>query len=101
LLLAALATTVESQEPAQEPCRARLAITIDDEIPDARNPSFLSGLLGNPRYRLTWLSGDTSSAVYELSGPSDDPGCGYGIEQIRRDASVLGVQVLEPDAPPG
>lgn len=85
--------------PAQEPCRARVEIVVDAEVPDARDPGFLSGLLANPQYRLSWLSGDSSSAVYDLSGPSEDPGCANGIDLIRRGAAVLDVKVLEPELP--
>jgi hypothetical protein len=84
---------------AQEPCRARVVITIDAEVPDTRDPGFLSGLLANPRYRLTWVTGDGSSVVYDLSGPAEDQGCTNGIDQIRRGATVLDVKVLAPEAP--
>jgi len=84
---------------AQAPCRARVVITIDAEVPDTRDPSFLSGLLANPQYRLSWVTGDSTSAVYDLSGPAEDQGCANGIDQIRRGAAVLDVKVLEPEAP--
>lgn len=97
LFLAALGLAAASS--AQEPCHARLLISIDAEVPDTRNPAFLSGLLANPQYRLSWVTGDSSSAVYDLSGPAEDQGCANGIDQIRRGAAVLDVKVLEFEAP--
>jgi hypothetical protein len=97
LFIAALALAAVSS--AQEPCRARVVITIDPEVPDTRDPSFVSGLLANPQYRLAWVTGDGSSVVYDLSGPAEDQGCANGIDQIRRGAAVLDVKVLAPEAP--
>lgn len=79
---------------AQENCRARLEIRVDSEVPNARDPSFLSGLLANPQYRLAWVSGDNDTQVYDLTGPPDDQGCSRMLEQIRRSAAVLDVTVL-------
>jgi len=83
---------------AQENCRARIAISVDAEVPDARDPSFLSGLLADPQYRLTWVSGDSDLVIFDLSGPAGDPDCASMVEQIRRSAAVLEVKRL--DDPP-
>src|SRR5688572_12350717 len=81
---------------AQESCRARVEISVNADIPNARDPSFITGLLANPLYRLTWVSGDDSPFVYDLTGPASDAGCANMIEQIGRDAAVQDVRVLEP-----
>jgi hypothetical protein len=80
---------------AQETCRTRVEIRIDAEVPDARDPSFLSALLANPQYRLAWVSGDDDTQVYDLTGPGGDEGCSRMLEQIRRSAAVLDLKVLE------
>lgn len=79
---------------AQDACRARIEIRIDAEIPNARDPSFITGLIANPQYRLAWVSGDSTRGVYDLTGPASDENCSSGIDQLRRDAAVLDVKVL-------
>jgi hypothetical protein len=90
-----IAALLVSASFAQDSCRARIQISVDAEVPDPHDPSFITGLLADPQYRLTWVSGDSSDVVYDLSGPASDAGCANMIDRIRRAAAVLDVTVLE------
>jgi hypothetical protein len=83
---------------AAEQCRARLEVTLEPSVPNARDPSFLSGLAANPVYTLLWVDGSGSTAVYELKGPATDYRCEEEINRIRRNASVMDLKVLAADA---
>ncbi len=81
------------------PCEMRLGVVLTPDVPDPRDPGFLSSLLSNhPGYRLTLLEQDPgSSLVLDLLGPGPEYQCRNVIETMRRDARVLSVDVqMEP-----
>jgi hypothetical protein len=67
------------------------------DIPNPRDPAFLSGLAANPLYRLTWVKGTDLTAVIELTGPATDYHCEDEIRRISRDAHIMDLTVLQPD----
>jgi hypothetical protein len=77
-------------------CMARVELVLDSEVSDPRNPGFVSSLTGSPLYSLSWIEGEGSRVVYDLTGPGSDEMCKGGIEMLRRDAAVLDLRVLEP-----
>ena len=78
----------------QDVCRARIEVTLDPEVNDPREPSFLSSLLATPGYQLTWVSGNDETTIYELKGPASDNGCANMIEQIGKSSAVLKVRIV-------
>ncbi len=83
---------------APEKCRARLEVKLTPDVPNPRDPSFLSALAANPLYQLTWVSGTDSMAVYDLTGPATDYQCEEEIKRLRRDAHLMDLKVLHSDA---
>jgi hypothetical protein len=82
----------------QDACRVRIEITLDPEVNDPRDPSFLSSLMGSAGYQLKWVQGDDSISIYDLSGPATDNGCANMIEQIGKSSAVTSVRVVDPQA---
>ncbi len=80
----------------QDACRARIEVTLDAEVNDPRDPSFLTSLLTSPGYQLTWVGGNDETTIYDLKGPAIDIGCADMIEQIGKSAAVLKVRVVTP-----
>jgi len=80
----------------QDACRARIEVTLDPEVNDPRDPSFLSSLLATPGYQLTWVSGNDETTIYDLKGPASDNGCADMIEQIGKSSAVLNVRIVTP-----
>ena len=83
---------------AADQCKARVALRLDDEVENPRDPGFLGSLTANPLYSLTWVKSNGAREVYDLTGPGTDYQCQGGIEILRRDASVLDLRVIEPKA---
>lgn len=83
---------VSAAPPA--PCSMRLNVELTPDVPNPRDPGFLSSLLDNhPAYRLTLVrQDDASDIVVELSGPGPQEGCDEVIDTIRKDGRVLSVQ---------
>ena len=80
----------------QDACRARIEITLDAEVNDPRDPSFLESLLASPGYQLTWVGGNDDTTIYDLKGPATDTGCANMIERIGKAAAVLNVRIVTP-----
>ena len=82
---------------APEKCTARIEVKLTPDVPDPRDPSFLTALLANPLYTLIWVDGSGSMAVYELTGPPTDYRCEKEINLLRRAAHVMDLKVVHPD----
>ena len=87
---------VEAAVP--ERCVARLEVKLTPDVRSPRDPSFLSALAAHPLYTLVWIDGKDTTAVYELTGPATDYRCEDEIKRLRRDAHVMDLKVLEPEA---
>ncbi len=96
-LVAVVFVTASSAAHAASPavCYMRLEVVLTPDVPDPRNPGFLSSLLSNQLgYRLILLRQDPGSGlVLDLSGPGPEYRCETVIETMRRDARVLSVSV--------
>jgi hypothetical protein len=82
---------------APDKCHARLLLKLTPDVPNPRDPSFLSALTANPLYVLTWVEGNDTSAVVDLTGPAIDYHCEDEIKRLSRDAHILDLKVLRPD----
>ena len=98
VLLAELAFSGSVEAAVPEKCEARLEVKLTPDVRAPRDPSFLSALAANPLYTLIWTGGNDTTAVYELTGPATDYHCEDEIKRLRRDAHVMRLEVLQPDA---
>ena len=83
----------------RRPCVVPLSIELTPDVPNPRDPGFLSSLLSNhPGYHLTLrrVSSETDIVV-DLAGPGPDDRCLDVIETMRKDGRVLAVN--EPGVP--
>ena len=97
LIFVAASSTAHAASPA--PCAMQLSVELTPDVPDSRDPGFLSSLLSNhPDYRLTLQQQDDGSViVLDLAGPGPDYRCQNVIDTMRRDARVLSVRVNSDD----
>jgi hypothetical protein len=99
----ALAPVDGSAAPAASvaPCDMRLRVELTPDVPDPRDPGFVSSLLGNhPDYQLTLLRLDPQNAsviTLDLAGPGPVAGCREVVNSMRKDARVVSVH-LQQDA---
>ncbi len=92
-----LGCPVAAHAVEQQPrCDLRLAVTFTPDVPNSQSPGFLGAILGDPQYRLTWLSGTNTQATVELTGPGPRSQCQNALNRLRRDSHVLDVKVLQP-----
>jgi hypothetical protein len=82
---------------APEKCSARLEVKLTPDVPNPRDPSFLTALAANPLYQLIWIEGTDTLAVYQLTGPATDYRCEDEIKLLRRAAHVMDLKVAHPD----
>jgi hypothetical protein len=78
-------------------CELRLAVKLTPDVENPRDPSFLSGLLGNNAgYSLIYQRrrDDDARVVLDLTGPGPDYLCDGVVESIRRSGFVLAIDVL-------
>jgi hypothetical protein len=90
-----------AQAASVAPCDMRLRVELTPDVPDPRDPGFVSSLLGNhPDYQLTLLRLDPEDAsviTLDLTGPGPVAGCGEVVSSMRKDARVISVH-LQRDA---
>jgi hypothetical protein len=80
-------------------CDLRLVVQLTPDVPNPRDPGFLSSLLGNhPSYRLNLRQErDDSLLVLDLTGPAPDDGCQSVVDAMRKDARVIFIRTSEGD----
>jgi hypothetical protein len=83
---------VESATPDR--CQARLVLTLTPDVPNPRDPSFLSALTSSPLYEIIWIKGHDTTATVELRGPATDYHCEDEIKRMRRDSQIEELKVL-------
>jgi hypothetical protein len=93
LALAGAAASNPASASAPRPCDLRLTVALTPDVPNPRDPGFLSSLLSNhPSYQLILLQQRDSSVIgVELTGPGPESGCSDVVETMRRDGRVLSV----------
>ena len=72
-------------------CKIKLAVQLTPDVPNPRDPSFLSSLSDDPRFVLTWVRSTDTGVILELTGPGPQYRCSNEIGRIRRDGRVLKV----------
>ena len=83
-------------EQSAKPCRLKLAVRFSPEVPNPRDPAFLSSLEGRPGFRLVWEGGSKAnmSQTLELIGPGPGYRCMRELERMRSDARVIDIRVV-------
>jgi hypothetical protein len=83
-------------------CDLRLRVELTPDVPNPRDPGFISSLLGNhPDYRLTLLRRKPEDAFliyFDLTGPGLAAGCREVVNSMRKDSRVLSVDVQQDAA---
>jgi hypothetical protein len=95
--LAIVPNTGNGESAVPDRCHARLVVTLTPDVPNPRDPSFLSALSANPLYTLAWVEGNDSTAVVDLTGPATDYHCADEIRRLSRDAHIMDLKVLQQD----
>jgi len=100
LIAASIPAIAGAAPPA--PCEMLLAVELTPDVPDPRDPGFLSSLLSNhPGYRLTLRNQlDASVVLLELTGPGPDDGCLAVVDTMRNDARVQSIEVSSAPSQP-
>jgi hypothetical protein len=93
--LAAVLSIHDSESAIPDRCHARLLLRLTLDVPNPRDPSFLSALTANPLYELVWVGGNDTTATVDLMGPATDYHCEDEIKRIRRDAHIMDLKVLQ------
>jgi hypothetical protein len=86
-----------AQAASVAPCAMRLRVELTPDVPDPRDPGFVSSLLGNhPDYQLTLLRLDPENAsviTLDLAGPGPVAACREVVNSMRKDARVISVHL--------
>jgi hypothetical protein len=95
--LAAVLSSNDAESAVPDRCHARLLLRLTLDVPNPRDPSFLSALTANPLYEIVWVEGSDTTATVDLMGPATDYHCEEEIKRMRRDAHIMDLKVLQPD----
>lgn len=91
LLVPMVAAALESR------CAVRIEVHLNDSVSNPRNPRLFASLVENTAYTASWVEGQGSRHVFELSGPGGDFMCRDGVELLRRDPAVWELRVIETE----
>lgn len=96
--LAAVLSINVAESAIPDRCHVRLLLRLTLDVPNPRDPSFLSALAANPLYEIVWVEGNDTTATVDLIGPATDYQCEDEIRRMRRDAHIMDLKVLQPDS---
>ncbi len=98
-LLAEVFIGTPASAASPPPCISRLVVELTPDIPNPRDPEFLSSLLGNnPAYLLTWVRRyDGFAIILDLTGPGPREQCDAVIDTMRRDGRIVSVDLDSGD----
>jgi hypothetical protein len=92
LIATALATgTAAAQTPPS--CHRHLQVELTPDVPNARDLAFLSSLLTQPGFQLSWTGQDGTVVELDLTGPGPDDQCRAVIAAMRKDGRVQSITV--------
>jgi len=91
VLAAGEAPTAEAQPI--KPCHLRLIVKFSPEVPNPRDPQFLSSFTGTPGFRLIWRGHSDMSQTLELVGPGPAYRCMREVDRMRNDARALNIRI--------
>jgi hypothetical protein len=92
LITMALAVgTAAAQAPPS--CHRHLSVELTPDVPNPRDLAFLSSLLTQPGFTLSWTGQNGTVVELDLSGPGPDDQCRAVIAAMRKDSRVQSVTV--------
>jgi hypothetical protein len=97
-ILVAVLNINDAESAIPDRCHARLLLRLTLDVPNPRDPSFLSALTANPLYQIVWVDGNDTTATVDLMGPATDYHCEDEIKRMRRDAHIMDLKVLQLDS---
>jgi hypothetical protein len=93
--IAAVALLAAGNAQGDQPpsCSMSLDVELTPDVPNARDPGFLSSLLGDhPAYRLVLRQQiDDSHLILQLTGPGAQDACEDVVDSMRDDSRVLSI----------
>ena len=92
--LAAMFGAGKAESATADTCYARLRLTVTLDVPNPRDPSFLSALTSSPLYELIWIKGHDQTGTVVLRGPATDYHCGEEIKRMRNASQIEDLKVL-------
>ena len=96
--IALIATTlVIDTAVAQTPptCHRHLSVELTPDVPNPRDLAFLSSLLTQPGFQLSWTGQNGSVVELDLTGPGPDDQCRAVIAAMRKDGRVQSITVTK------
>lgn len=92
LIATALAAgTAAAQAPPT--CHRHLQVELTPDVPNPRDLAFLSSLLTQPGFQLSWTGQNGTAIELELTGPGPDDQCRAVIAAMRKDGRVQSITV--------
>jgi hypothetical protein len=95
---AVVAVALSCAAYADESCQVRLALQLTPDAASTSSPGFLTSLIADPRYSLTWIRGSDTTAIVDLSGPGNDAQCQQGMDVLSRSAHIVSIKAVDPGA---
>ena len=103
--LAAVLSINDAESAIPDRCHARLLLRLTLDVPNPRDPSFLSALTANPLYEIVWVEGNDTTATVDLTPTGNDTaihdttvviteqaGTLYGLDNSNAATSTPGVE---------
>jgi hypothetical protein len=92
LVATALAAgTAAAQAPPT--CHRHLQVELTPDVPNPRDLAFLSSLLTQPGFQLSWTGQNGTTIELDLTGPGPDDQCRAVIAAMRKDGRVQSITV--------
>src|ERR1700722_12919372 len=74
-------------------CNRHLSVELTPDVPNPRDLAFLSSLLTQPGFQLSWTGQNGTVVELELTGPGTDDQCRAVIAGMRKDGRVQSITV--------
>jgi hypothetical protein len=91
IITASVFDTAAAQTPPA--CHRHLAVELTPDVPNPRDLAFLSSLLTQPGFQLSWTGQNGSIVELDLIGPGPDDQCRAVIAAMRKDGRVQSITV--------
>lgn len=93
LFAMALAVGTAAAQTTPPACHRHLSVELTPDVPNPRDLAFLSSLLTQPGFQLSWTGQNGSVVELELTGPGPDDQCRAVIAAMRKDGRVQSITV--------
>jgi hypothetical protein len=93
LLSVCLYAAPAAAEEATLACEYRLVMHLTPDVPNPSDQSFLSSLVTDAAFQVTWREQSGGDTVVDLRGPGPGHRCNRVVEGMRRDGRVVSVEI--------